>query len=60
LRRLDVRPGLIGLWQVQVHQDASHADRDSLDVTYAKNWSIWLDIKAILRTIAVILMRTGK
>ncbi len=59
LRRLDVTPGITGLWQVQGRQDPSFASYVSLDVTYIDNWSIWLDFKIILRTIAVVLAGTG-
>jgi exopolysaccharide biosynthesis polyprenyl glycosylphosphotransferase len=59
LRRLDVTPGITGLWQVQGRQDPSFASYVSLDVTYIDNWSIWLDFKIILRTIGVVFSGTG-
>ncbi len=59
LRRLDVTPGITGLWQVQGRQDPSFASYVSLDVTYIDNWSIWLDFKIILHTIAVVFSGTG-
>lgn len=59
LRRLDVMPGITGLWQVQGRQDPSFASYVSLDVTYIDNWSIWLDFKIILRTLGVVLAGTG-
>lgn len=59
LRRLDVTPGITGLWQVQGRQDPSFASYVSLDVTYIDNWSVWLDFKIILRTIGVVLTGTG-
>jgi lipopolysaccharide/colanic/teichoic acid biosynthesis glycosyltransferase len=59
LRRLDVTPGITGLWQVQGRQDPSFASYVSLDVTYIDNWSIWLDFKIILRTIFVVFSGTG-
>jgi exopolysaccharide biosynthesis polyprenyl glycosylphosphotransferase len=59
LRRLDVTPGITGLWQVQGRQDPSFASYVSLDVTYIDNWSVWLDLKIILRTIGVVLAGTG-
>ncbi len=59
LRRLDVTPGITGLWQVQGRQDPSFDSYISLDVTYIENWSIWLDVKIILRTIAVVFAGTG-
>jgi exopolysaccharide biosynthesis polyprenyl glycosylphosphotransferase len=59
LRRLDVMPGITGLWQVQGRQDPSFASYVSLDVTYIDNWSIWLDFKIIMRTIGVVFAGTG-
>jgi exopolysaccharide biosynthesis polyprenyl glycosylphosphotransferase len=59
LRRLDVTPGITGLWQVQGRSDPSFARYVSLDVTYIENWSIWLDIMIIFRTIGVIKSGTG-
>ena len=59
LRRLDVMPGITGLWQVQARQDPSFDNYISLDVTYIENWSIWLDLKIIGRTIGVVLAGTG-
>ena len=59
LRRLDVTPGVTGLWQVQARQDPSFDSYISLDMTYIENWSIWLDIKIIMRTIAVVFAGTG-
>jgi len=59
LRRLDVTPGITGLWQVQARQDPSFDSYISLDVTYIENWSIWLDLKIIVRTIAVVFSGTG-
>ncbi len=59
LRRLDVTPGITGLWQVQSRQDPSFDSYISLDVTYIENWSIWLDFRIILRTIGVVIAGTG-
>ena len=59
LRRLDVTPGITGLWQVQGRRDPSFASYVSLDVSYIDNWSVWLDFKIILRTVGVILAGTG-
>jgi exopolysaccharide biosynthesis polyprenyl glycosylphosphotransferase len=60
LRRLDVTPGITGLWQVQGRQDPSFDSYISLDVTYIENWSLWLDVKIILRTVAVVFAGTGQ
>ncbi|HTJ30808.1 MAG TPA: sugar transferase [Acidobacteriaceae bacterium] len=59
LRRLDVTPGITGLWQVQARQDPSFDSYISLDVAYIESWSIWLDIKIILRTVGVVFAGTG-
>jgi exopolysaccharide biosynthesis polyprenyl glycosylphosphotransferase len=59
LRRLDVTPGITGLWQVQARQDPSFDNYISLDVTYVDNWSIWLDLKILARTIVVVFAGTG-
>jgi exopolysaccharide biosynthesis polyprenyl glycosylphosphotransferase len=59
LRRLDVMPGITGLWQVQGRQDPSFASYISLDVYYIENWSLWLDFKIIMRTIVTVFAGTG-
>jgi len=59
LRRLNVTPGITGLWQVQGRQDPSFDSYISLDVTYIENWSILLDLKIIVRTIGVVFSGTG-
>ena len=59
LRRLDVTPGITGLWQVQGRRDPSFANYVSLDVSYIENWSIWLDVMIIFRTVGVIMAGTG-
>jgi exopolysaccharide biosynthesis polyprenyl glycosylphosphotransferase len=59
LRRLDVMPGITGLWQVQGRQDPSFDSYISLDVTYIENWSLWLDIRIIARTVGVVFAGTG-
>jgi exopolysaccharide biosynthesis polyprenyl glycosylphosphotransferase len=59
LRRLDVEPGITGLWQVQARQDPSFDRYISLDVAYIENWSLWLDIKIFIRAIGVLFAATG-
>ena len=58
-RRLDVNPGITGLWQVQARQDPSFDNYISLDMAYVERWSIWLDFKIMIRTIGVVLAGTG-
>ena len=59
LRRLDVTPGITGLWQVQGRHDPSFESYVSLDLTYIENWSVTLDLKIILHTVSVVLSGTG-
>jgi exopolysaccharide biosynthesis polyprenyl glycosylphosphotransferase len=59
LRVLAVTPGVTGLWQVQGRHDPSSDSYISLNVIYIENWSIWLDLKIILRTIGVVFAGTG-
>jgi exopolysaccharide biosynthesis polyprenyl glycosylphosphotransferase len=59
LRRLDVMPGVTGLWQVQARQDPSFDSYISLDTAYIENWSLWLDIKILVRTVGVVIAGTG-
>ena len=58
-RRLEVLPGITGLWQVQARQDPSFNRYVALDLAYVENWSLWLDLKILLRTAKVVLRGTG-
>lgn len=57
-RRLSVPPGLTGLWQVSARSDPSFDVWVAYDLEYINRWSLWLDIKILLKTIPVVL--TGK
>ena len=59
LRRLDVAPGITGLWQVQCRHDPSFESYVSLDLTYIENWSLGLDLKIMVRTLGVVLSGSG-
>jgi lipopolysaccharide/colanic/teichoic acid biosynthesis glycosyltransferase len=59
LRRLNVTPGITGLWQVEGRVDPSFASYFSLDTTYIETWNTWLDFRIILRTIGVVFAGTG-
>ncbi len=59
LRRLEVLPGITGLWQVQARRDPSFDQYISLDTAYIDNWSLWLDLKIMTRTVGVVLSGTG-
>lgn len=59
-RRLSVKPGLTCLWQVNGRSEVTNfKDWVRLDLEYIDNWSIWLDVKILFRTIPVVLMGTG-
>lgn len=54
-----VRPGISGLWQVGGRSDTGYAERVSLDAYYVRNWSVWLDLVVLGRTIATVASRRG-
>ncbi|KLU59388.1 UDP-glucose:undecaprenyl-phosphate glucose-1-phosphate transferase [Peptococcaceae bacterium CEB3] len=53
------KPGLSGLWQVSGRNNIDFAGRVKLDVWYVRNWSLWLDIVLLLRTVGVVWKRDG-
>jgi len=59
LRRLDVVPGITGLWQVEARQDPSFESYIKLDSSYVNNWSLWLDIKILFRTVNAVITGSG-
>jgi exopolysaccharide biosynthesis polyprenyl glycosylphosphotransferase len=50
-RRLSMKPGITGLWQVTARRNEDFDDRASLDLNYIDRWSLWLDVKILARTI---------
>jgi exopolysaccharide biosynthesis polyprenyl glycosylphosphotransferase len=58
-RRLEVLPGLTGLWQVQARHDPSFAKYIALDTAYVENWSFWLDLRILIQTANVVVRGTG-
>ncbi len=56
---LALKPGITGLWQISGRSDLSYEDRVKLDIYYVENWSLWLDIKILLKTVVSILQRKG-
>ncbi len=57
--RYAVLPGMTGLWQISGRSGLTFDDLVRLDFTYLENWSIWLDITIIARTIPAVIMRRG-
>jgi lipopolysaccharide/colanic/teichoic acid biosynthesis glycosyltransferase len=58
-KRLTVKPGLTGLWQVSGRSTVPFEEMVKLDINYIDNWSFLLDLKIILRTIPVMLFGLG-
>ena len=54
-----VRPGITGLWQVSGRSDTDYDFRVKLDTWYVLNWSLWLDIVILFKTVKVVLKREG-
>jgi lipopolysaccharide/colanic/teichoic acid biosynthesis glycosyltransferase len=58
-RRLQVKPGMTGLWQVSGRSDLHFDEMVMMDLYYAGNWSLALDSKILLRTVVAVLRRHG-
>lgn len=59
-RRLSVKPGLTCLWQISGRNNVKDFDDwIRLDLEYIDNWSLWLDLRILLRTVPVVLLGTG-
>src|SRR5262245_31321789 len=57
--RLRVRPGITGLWQITIRSAGSTREQESYDSYYIRNWSVWLDLYVLGRTIAAVLSGRG-
>jgi len=60
LRRLEVTPGLTGLWQVTARREPSFEKNVELDLEYINNWSLLLDVRILLRTVIEVLRGSGR
>lgn len=58
-RRLSMKPGITGLWQVSGRNDVGFAEWMRLDQAYVDQWSLWLDLILLLTTIPAVLRRRG-
>jgi exopolysaccharide biosynthesis polyprenyl glycosylphosphotransferase len=58
-RRLQLLPGITGLWQVLGRSDIPFTEMVTLDHLYVTNWSLWGDVKLLVRTMSVVLARRG-
>jgi lipopolysaccharide/colanic/teichoic acid biosynthesis glycosyltransferase len=59
-RRLSMRPGLTGLWQISARAEPDFDRRVTLDLDYIDRWSLWMDLKILLRTIPVVVTQNGR
>lgn len=57
--RTRVRPGLTGMWQVSARSNGDLGVQESLDSYYIRNWSLWLDLYLLIRTLRVVLSGEG-
>jgi lipopolysaccharide/colanic/teichoic acid biosynthesis glycosyltransferase len=58
-RRLSMKPGITGLWQIGGRSNTTFAESMKLDLDYIDNWSLWLDVKILLNTIPAVLLGRG-
>lgn len=54
-----VKSGMTGLWQVSGRSELSFDERIELELFYAQNWTFWLDIKILFKTVLVVLKKSG-
>ena len=54
-----VPPGITGMWQVNGRSDTTYEERVQMDSWYVRNWSVWIDMVYLLKTIGVVLKRKG-
>jgi lipopolysaccharide/colanic/teichoic acid biosynthesis glycosyltransferase len=57
--RLAVRPGITGLWQVSGRNRLTYFEMCKIDVLYVRSWSLWTDLRVILRTPWVMFFERG-
>ena len=54
-----VRPGITGLWQVSGRSDTTYDERVQMDSWYVRNWSVWLDVMLLWRTVKSVIKCKG-
>ncbi len=59
-RRLSVRPGMTGLWQVEARSEEAFDNRAELDLRYIDHWSLWMDLAILIRTLPAVLAARGR
>lgn len=58
-KRLEMKPGITGLWQVSGRNRLSFEEMVRIDTFYIENWSLWLDLKIVLLTLPAMLRGDG-
>jgi lipopolysaccharide/colanic/teichoic acid biosynthesis glycosyltransferase len=56
---LEIKPGITGLWQICGRSKTSFDEMVRLDLRYAREWSLWLDLKILLETPIAVIFRAG-
>jgi exopolysaccharide biosynthesis polyprenyl glycosylphosphotransferase len=59
-RRLSVRPGMTGLWQIEARTNEQFDERAELDLRYIDQWSLWKDLGILVRTLPAVLLARGR
>jgi len=59
-RRLSMKPGITGLWQVESREEPSFDRWVELDLNYIDRWTLWLDFRILLRTMPNVMMARGR
>jgi len=54
-----IRPGMSGIWQVSGRSDTGYAERVEMDSYYVRNWSVWLDLVILARTVKCVALGRG-
>jgi Undecaprenyl-phosphate galactose phosphotransferase WbaP len=57
--RAHIRPGITGLWQIAARSEADVKAQEELDMYYIRNWSLWLDLYILVRTVSAVIKQKG-
>ncbi|MCI7612497.1 MAG: undecaprenyl-phosphate galactose phosphotransferase WbaP [Selenomonadaceae bacterium] len=56
---LMVRPGITGMWQTSGRSDTTYEERVQMDTWYVRNWSVWIDMKYLMKTFSAVVQKKG-
>jgi lipopolysaccharide/colanic/teichoic acid biosynthesis glycosyltransferase len=59
-QRLNITPGISGLWQVTARTDPSFQKCMDFDIQYIENWNLWMDFTILLKTVPAVLKGSGE